>query len=184
MGRSYPNLEGLRVVVECLLSENLVLMSWLWYSLVGTEDSRETSSLSVSNNFPTSGTISQFLFASTNQKVAAEVRDWKARRTVTLPHPFPILFASQISPFETYVTSQAGKASRSKQRINNYLTIWKINLGAGIAQWYSAGLRAGWLVVRVPVGSGNFSPHHRVQTDSGAHLASYPMGTGGSSLGG
>jgi hypothetical protein len=31
-------------------------------------------------------------------------------------------------------------------------------LGAGIAQWYNAGLRAGWWEVRVPVGAGNFSP--------------------------
>jgi hypothetical protein len=30
----------------------------------------------------------------------------------------------------------------------------------------------------------NFSPHHRVQTDSGPHSASYPMGTGGSFPGG
>jgi hypothetical protein len=30
--------------------------------------------------------------------------------------------------------------------------------GAGIAQWYRAGLRAGWLEVRVPVGSANLSP--------------------------
>jgi hypothetical protein len=50
-------------------------------------------------------------------------------------------------------------------------------LGAGIAQWYSAGLRAGWSGVRFPGGAGNFSPHHCVQTGSGAHPASYPMGT-------
>jgi hypothetical protein len=50
------------------------------------------------------------------------------------------------------------------------------NWGAGIAQWYSAGLRAGWSVVRMPVGAGNFSPHHRVQNGSGAHPASYPLG--------
>jgi len=31
--------------------------------------------------------------------------------------------------------------------------------------------------------SGNFSLHHRDQNGSGAHPASYPMGTGGSSLG-
>jgi hypothetical protein len=29
--------------------------------------------------------------------------------------------------------------------------------GAGIAQWYSAGLRTGWSEVRVPVGARNFS---------------------------
>jgi len=28
--------------------------------------------------------------------------------------------------------------------------------------------------------AGNFSLHHRVQTYSGAHLASYPTGAGGS----
>jgi hypothetical protein len=33
--------------------------------------------------------------------------------------------------------------------------------------------------VRFPAGAGNFSLHHRDQTGSGAHPASYPMGTGG-----
>jgi hypothetical protein len=31
--------------------------------------------------------------------------------------------------------------------------------------------------VRLPAGAGNFSLHHRVQNGSGAHPASYPMGT-------
>jgi hypothetical protein len=52
--------------------------------------------------------------------------------------------------------------------------------GVGIAQWYSAGLRAGCSGVRVPAGAGNFSLHHRVQTGSGVHPASYPVGTRGS----
>jgi hypothetical protein len=34
--------------------------------------------------------------------------------------------------------------------------------------------------VRFSVGAGNFSLHHRVQNGSGAHPASYPMGTRGS----
>jgi len=34
--------------------------------------------------------------------------------------------------------------------------------------------------VRVLAGAGNFSPHHRVQTGTGAHPPSYPMGTMGS----
>jgi hypothetical protein len=35
--------------------------------------------------------------------------------------------------------------------------------------------------IRFPVGAGNFSLHHRyVQNGSGAHTASYPMGTRGS----
>jgi hypothetical protein len=33
--------------------------------------------------------------------------------------------------------------------------------------------------VRVPADTGNFSLHYRGQTGSGAHLASYPMSTGG-----
>jgi hypothetical protein len=37
--------------------------------------------------------------------------------------------------------------------------------------------------VRFPTEAGNFSLHHRVQTCSGAHPASYPMGTGGSYTG-
>jgi hypothetical protein len=40
---------------------------------------------------------------------------------------------------------------------------------------YSAGLRAAWSEVRVPVRAGNFSPHHRGQTGSGSHRVSYPM---------
>jgi hypothetical protein len=34
--------------------------------------------------------------------------------------------------------------------------------------------------VRFPAGAGNFSLHHRVQNSSGAHPASYPMGSMGS----
>jgi hypothetical protein len=38
--------------------------------------------------------------------------------------------------------------------------------------------------VRVPAGAGDFPSHHRVQTGSGDHTASYPMGTRGSFPGG
>jgi hypothetical protein len=34
--------------------------------------------------------------------------------------------------------------------------------------------------VRFPTGAGDFSLHHRIQNGSGAHPASYPMGTSGS----
>jgi hypothetical protein len=37
---------------------------------------------------------------------------------------------------------------------------------------------------RFPAAAGNFSLHHRVQNGSGAHPASYPMGTRGSFPGG
>jgi hypothetical protein len=43
----------------------------------------------------------------------------------------------------------------------------------------------GWMTgVRVPVEAENFSLHHRVQTSSRIHPASYPMSTGGSFPGG
>jgi hypothetical protein len=38
--------------------------------------------------------------------------------------------------------------------------------------------------VRIPAEAKNFSLHHRVQTGSGAHPASYPVGTRGSFPGG
>jgi hypothetical protein len=52
-------------------------------------------------------------------------------------------------------------------------------LGAGVAQWYSAGLRAGRLGFLVSAGTWNFSLHHRLRTGYGAHISSYTMGTRG-----
>jgi hypothetical protein len=51
-----------------------------------------------------------------------------------------------------------------------------VALGYGLDDWGSR--------TRFPAGAGNFSLHHRVQNGSGAHPASYPMGTRGSLLGG
>jgi hypothetical protein len=45
---------------------------------------------------------------------------------------------------------------------------------AGIATDY--GLDDWMMEVRIPAGAGNFSLRHSVQTVSGAHVASYPMG--------
>jgi hypothetical protein len=60
----------------------------------------------------------------------------------------------------------------------------KITLTDLFAQRYSAGLRAEWSGGRLVVETGNFSLHHRVQTGSGAHPDSYPIGTRGSFPGG
>jgi hypothetical protein len=53
-------------------------------------------------------------------------------------------------------------------------------IGARIAQWFSAVLWAGWLGVWVQAEAGNFSLHHCFQTGSGTHPAFYPVGTRGS----
>jgi hypothetical protein len=52
------------------------------------------------------------------------------------------------------------------------------NCSVGIGTGYELDDRI--IKVRFPAGAGNFSFHHRVQTGSGAHSASYPTGTGGS----
>jgi hypothetical protein len=64
--------------------------------------------------------------------------------------------------------------SRAFQTSNTAYSISEFWFGAGIAQWYSAGLRDGWSGVRVPAEAGNFSLHNIVQTGSGAHPSSYP----------
>jgi hypothetical protein len=56
------------------------------------------------------------------------------------------------------------------------------NSSVGIALGYRLDDRGS--SVRFPAGAENFSLHHRVQNCSGAHPASYPMGTRGSFLGG
>jgi hypothetical protein len=55
------------------------------------------------------------------------------------------------------------------------------DISVGIASGY--GLDDRMIGVRFPAEVGNFSLHHRVQTGSGTHPASYPMGTRGSFLG-
>jgi hypothetical protein len=60
-----------------------------------------------------------------------------------------------------------------------YILLIQIFFGVGIAQRYSTWLWAAWLGVRVPVGAGNILPRYRVQTGSGGHPASYPIGIRG-----
>jgi tRNA A37 threonylcarbamoyladenosine synthetase subunit TsaC/SUA5/YrdC len=49
-----------------------------------------------------------------------------------------------------------------------------MNQDSSVAQRWATGWTIG---VRVSARAGNFSLHHRVQTGSGAHPASHPMGT-------
>jgi hypothetical protein len=63
-----------------------------------------------------------------------------------------------------------------------FTAVFSLNSSAGIALDYGPddpGSRVPFLAV-----AGNFSLHHRVQTGSGAHPASCPMGTRGSFSGG
>jgi hypothetical protein len=82
--------------------------------------------------------------------------------------------SSSVTPLQKRMLSFKVMSSRNfaKWIIHFSFKVW-------IAQRYSAGQWAEWSGVRVPAGVGNFSLHHRVQTCSGAHPASYPMGTRG-----
>jgi hypothetical protein len=64
-----------------------------------------------------------------------------------------------------------------KAAVGTFLPSTSVSLGTGIATGY--GLDDQGIGVPVPVGSRTFLLHV-VQTGSGAHPASYPMGTGGS----
>jgi hypothetical protein len=61
-----------------------------------------------------------------------------------------------------------------------------LNIHSNIRRASSVGIALGYGLndrgsrVRFQEGVGNFSLHHRVQNGSGAHQASYPMGTRGS----
>jgi hypothetical protein len=64
----------------------------------------------------------------------------------------------------------------------NLLDVMSRDSAVGMATGYGLDNRTTRL--RFPVGAGNFSLRHHVQTGSGAHPASHPMGVGGSFTGG
>jgi hypothetical protein len=66
----------------------------------------------------------------------------------------------------------------------DFIMSYHVFMGARIARRYSVGLRVGCWGVRVPAAAENFSLHHRVQTGSGAHLASCLVGIRSSFPGG
>jgi hypothetical protein len=63
-----------------------------------------------------------------------------------------------------------------------YITLhrWDMNRDSSVGIALGYGLDDRGSRVRFPVEAGNFSLHHRLQNGSGAHPASYPMGTRGS----
>jgi hypothetical protein len=72
--------------------------------------------------------------------------------------------------------------TRAHNLFNYSVVIKSRDSSVGIALGYGLDDR-GCKVLFLP-GTVNFSLHHRVQTGSGAHPASYPMGTRGSVPGG
>jgi hypothetical protein len=91
---------------------------------------------------------------------------------------------------ELYLHSPNTLSRRGAQKMHgDNFTFIKIlnllkNLDSSVSTATGYGLDDWMIEVRFPAGAGNFSPHHRVQTGSGAHPASYPMGTTGSFPGG
>jgi hypothetical protein len=87
------------------------------------------------------------------------------------------------------ISSQAERLSASQEGLCSMESVLKKwfdipshNSSVGIALGY--GLDDRGSSVRFLVGAGNYSLHHGVQNGSGAHPASYPMGTKGSFPGG
>jgi hypothetical protein len=96
----------------------------------------------------------------------------KTKKKHTFRRKF-LLFTSYLSP--ALVRPRSSKLHPGIHLTCSITTLLK--LYTWIAQWHGAGPRAGWSGFRAPAGAGNFSLHHRIQTDSGAHSASYPIGT-------
>jgi hypothetical protein len=81
-------------------------------------------------------------------------------------HVFHVhIFSSADLTLQTDNTKGSAVITQSVQRLRH-----------GLDDWGSR--------VRVPEEAGNFFLHHRIQNGSGAHTASYPMGTGGAFPGG
>jgi hypothetical protein len=105
-------------------------------------------------------------------------------------HTLPPYYPKSHSNIILLYTTRSSKWSLSSQLSNQNICMYvffisPMSVMNGVAQWYRAGLRVGWSGgVRFPAGDGNFSLHHRVQTDSRAHPASYPICTEGSLPGG
>jgi hypothetical protein len=87
----------------------------------------------------------------------------------------PFLFSVLTSPSPQTSTSAFGHITKQqhKTRRVNFETVTD-----------TRGWKIGVLGVRFSAEAGNFSLHHRVQTDSEAHPVSYPMGTRDSFPGG
>jgi hypothetical protein len=54
--------------------------------------------------------------------------------------------------------------------------VTSLHYGAGIAQWDSAGIWAGWPGVRVPTGVGNLFLHYHLQTGTGTQPIQWVQG--------
>jgi hypothetical protein len=80
------------------------------------------------------------------------------------------------------MTKYWGSGGTSRINLGIVTTEKSRDNSVGIATGY--GLDDPMTGFRFPEGAGNFSLRHHVQTGSGVHPASYPMGTGSSFTGG
>jgi hypothetical protein len=95
-----------------------------------------------------------------------------------------IFISKRLNPYFRPETKTRVRQMTRVHKTNSHDIFPQDILGLKINKYWHAGLRAVCSVVRVPAGAGNFSLHHRVQTGSGAHPASYPVVTKGSFPGG
>jgi hypothetical protein len=109
------------------------------------------------------------LDAVVQRKIRSPCRDSNHRSS----SPYPSAIALSYPGFCSSSTSSSNFNIHSSESRDS---------SVGIALGY--GLDDRDSMVRIPAEAGNFSLHHRVQDGSGAHPASYPMGTRGSFPGG
>jgi hypothetical protein len=103
--------------------------------------------------------------------------------TLILPFPTKIHKEQHKTIFLLSYECETWSLALREEYIENREYIEKSrDISGGIALGY--GLDDRGSRVRFPEEAGNFSLHHRVQNGSGAHPASYPMGTRGSFPGG
>jgi hypothetical protein len=101
-----------------------------------------------------------------------------------------ISFVGKI-PFPLIIIKIIQRSQKLPLHMRSYsINMYSLDTLKECSLYYSVGTALGYgpddrgSRFRFPAGAGNFSLHHRVQNSSGAHPASYPMGTRDSFPGG
>jgi hypothetical protein len=149
-------------VIPCYFTIYLMLSSYLRY---GLQDGLFSFSLMIK-------ILYKFITSSMHVTCSAHfiLLDLATVKTFDIEHYYEVPYLVRSFPQTFFVFSYVQNSSR----------ISSPQPGAGVAQCYSAGLRAGWSSVRAQTGAGNFSLHYDIQTGSGANPASYTIDCRGS----